>query len=413
MGGLPSIRTDMTKPAATLPTFQRFEGNFPAKPNDYATPASASRLYNDHPLLRNYPPGSTTMTDTCARQCMRQSAHLEPTARAKKTKATNNGVSSTSMAVTISSRPTDGKGFDGSRFIKPAVWTSTSTPTYAAGDGTHSWQQAFAEGFNGAFQGFVSNVGRPFRTNARYPQRKAQPPHGLMKLPIELREEIWTYAMWDLPTRFIIDKDIAISKLLFYPRVLPSFTFINRALKQEIILTWVRRTRFIFHDSSTTLHDKLIHFVEQFVNGLPSVRMIGYHTDYWCMAHFSRDEDYQVIAYSGRLEIPSTHFLPTYLISRCPGIRSIIINDANSLPFYASPYTPERFVPLDKEVLARCWCFDGLFDMPKLLHFKLTFNDAKYVSADDTNWRDDLKEVLDEGFKEKGRTVDVHFEIKR
>lgn len=118
-------------------------------------------------------------------------------------------------------------------------------------------------------------------------------PQSLMKVPIEVRQKIWTYAMQDLPARFKVAPGTNLSMLVFYPGTLPSFTFLNHKFVVEIVLAWVCRTRFMFAGPYPTLH-KLVKFLDQFDEGLRALRMIGVFKLPWEVPFFDMMDNYLI-----------------------------------------------------------------------------------------------------------------------
>ncbi|KAL1592255.1 hypothetical protein SLS60_011332 [Paraconiothyrium brasiliense] len=284
--------------------------------------------------------------------------------------------------------------------------TSPAATTEEASSDTPTSFRSSADGSDGALKHLAVdasptsvklsprlNTDRRLLSNTKFLREKApqastdhdphtQSPQGFMSLPLELREKIWTYAMRDLPSRFIIDEDVYIDQVVFQPDTLLPFTFICRTLKTEIILTWIRRTRFIFSSSAHRLHDKLIRFLEQFEDGLLSVRMIGYHRDSWCRIRTPFEENiFKSIKVSGHLVKADFRSSPAYLVSRCPGITSIVVTAQRLryLSFPPSTQVERKSIPLTKENLRDYWCFDGLFDMQKLRHFYISCVGEKFI----------------------------------
>jgi hypothetical protein len=182
-----------------------------------------------------------------------------------------------------------------------------------------------------------------------------------MELPRELRDIIYTLAMEDLPTRFTIRERKKLSKMVLYPHVLPSICFTTPAVREEVILAYIRRTRFVLESADHWRHETpqkmLVDFLAQFPDnsGYKAIRMLSFH-------------DY-VISYAspfgGSLDLHRHGF-----ITRFTGLRSLIVDVAARVCVGQDENGDDRLLLKAEETKEKYHCSEEL-EAKTLRHFKV------------------------------------------
>ncbi|KAF2656469.1 hypothetical protein K491DRAFT_778003 [Lophiostoma macrostomum CBS 122681] len=98
-------------------------------------------------------------------------------------------------------------------------------------------------------------------------------------LPLEIRDQIYEIVMEDLPTRLSINNSTTINHKVLLPKVLPSICFASKQLHQEVVLAYIRRTRFELHHPTSEMLRLLRDFLGSFEDnrGFEAIRMLSFY----------------------------------------------------------------------------------------------------------------------------------------
>ncbi|KAF1915869.1 hypothetical protein BDU57DRAFT_515654 [Ampelomyces quisqualis] len=88
---------------------------------------------------------------------------------------------------------------------------------------------------------------------------------GLLKLPRELREIVWKYAMADQPKVFLLEPEMRPTPF-FLPKSLPAIAFVRRSLFDEIFVVWIRARDFEF-DFNITIPEWFAYWMDHVDEG--------------------------------------------------------------------------------------------------------------------------------------------------
>jgi hypothetical protein len=232
-----------------------------------------------------------------------------------------------------------------------------------------------------------------------------------VRLPREIRDMIYLFAMADLPTRLLLTNAVHFSPSFLYPKTLPALCFTNHQLFEEGTLAYITRTRFVFTDdpeSSYTSHYTFVTFLAQFTSGTASVRMLAY-------------QHVQQFGYTAGVTIRSTRDAferAEGLVGNCTGLRSLIL----VFPFeraFSCTYTGRKSSHdvLSTGAMREVFMFDALFHLPNLrdLTVRIRRDERfdRFCMAENAvgNLRDNFTEVLVDGFAERGTKPRIVVEV--
>jgi len=180
-------------------------------------------------------------------------------------------------------------------------------------------------------------------------------PGGLMCLPRELRDEIYTHLMSDMPTEIQIrhtSQYVCAPLKYLLAGTLPSLASANRQMHREVSLAWLRRTKLKITGSSCENYSCLYMFLEYLSDdddeGFRSVRSLEYESLLW---GFGKDPhgDFRQKA-------------PFDIHKRCTGLTDLTIQIPD--PRFYGLYTYLRSLELARDPLAQT-------SMTPLSHFEI------------------------------------------
>lgn len=148
------------------------------------------------------------------------------------------------------------------------------------------------------------------------------PPNRLLGLPLELREQIYTYVMSDSATEVLIPHDRVVPLLTYLPRrSLPAIAFTNHQLFKEVSMTYLRRTKLKVVGALYPRQSALYKFLEYLGDGndqgFRSLRMLEYRDLYNGFALPSNLAKFKTIARESQM--------PNVTVLRCMGLKAVTI----------------------------------------------------------------------------------------
>jgi hypothetical protein len=243
----------------------------------------------------------------------------------------------------------------------------------------------------------TTSILHPDTTPPTLPVTTQQPQQSiLLKLPRELRDKIYIYAMSSLPTRIDIQSGhgaLTISSRVFYPDTLPPLCFTNKQFRSECILAWLERTRFCFYERYQLYSDSFSNFVTQFPAGAKSIRMVA------------------VNDYSFRGASP-------HLFSTFPALTSLILtHDAMSWFPRKDFHVPLQMMSREKMKRRLGHCVTVALKALKYLRITMymAYNTLRYIVGGEAELKKLVKlvrEIVEEGFMKAGMKVELVVESK-
>jgi hypothetical protein len=220
------------------------------------------------------------------------------------------------------------------------------------------------------YLGVSASLGMDVSTR-KYPRCHCDGFQYFLDLPRELRNHVYRFVVAGLPSRIYFSSRVPLSEHVLMPETLPNIAFASHQLRRESILIYLQRTRLVFDGLYPITVGLAIQplegFLTKYEGGFESIRMLTF----FAVTQFGRDSDLDEI-------------YPATFLSRYTGLQDLVIESRWDLSSLFS------LVNL-KTVKFRCAIHDWQPDDYKL-------GTTEQLIAN-------LNAVLQEGFKETGRSV--------
>jgi len=232
----------------------------------------------------------------------------------------------------------------------------------------------------------------------------------LLKLPLELRDIIYSFVVADLPSRISISSHAPISQLVLLPNSLPGICFASKQLRAEAILVYLQRTRLVLDDlyslNVASAIESLDAFLDQFHGSYECIRMLTF-----CKVQRFGDTRFPD-------EIYAANF-----VSRCSGLQDLLIDFRLSYLLRFCYVDEQAFMDdkplvrlLTKATIKVRWGLRVLFSMNKLTSAKFRCTVPRWLwedpdLGDPEEMVRNLREVLEEGFERRKVSLTWSLEI--
>ncbi|KAF2107736.1 hypothetical protein BDV96DRAFT_606284 [Lophiotrema nucula] len=229
-----------------------------------------------------------------------------------------------------------------------------------------------------------------------------------LDLPRELRDEIYEFAMVDLPTRFIFWDGMKLRKTTLYPKALPNLCFTNRQIYKEATIAYIRRTRFVFTGDELPSHAAFVQWLSQFPNNeaFAALRQLTYNDGFYRYSTESRR---------------SRSNYPDGLISRCSGLQDLVFAVTEFNLVKEANEQDENIVDLDDVFAVRprtnaeimedgAW--EKLFANGNMRRLRIVFLRGHLYRTQDEesdSIYDNFIEILRDGFQRHKKAVDLSY----
>ncbi|KAF2648424.1 hypothetical protein K491DRAFT_684724 [Lophiostoma macrostomum CBS 122681] len=183
---------------------------------------------------------------------------------------------------------------------------------------------------------------------ASSPVHHHQHPASLMGLPLELREMIYGYAMEDVDKVFVLEDYYKETSPFFFPKTLPSVSYVCKQALHESVLVWIRGRTFNINGPISLPEDAFTRYMMRCYNneafGAIKYLILSGHTDLfplsrhlnlWCLSDLiaastslrglSLSVDHRFVAkYDRRARMLTRRLTIDEILEKNPGLQEIV-----------------------------------------------------------------------------------------
>jgi hypothetical protein len=154
------------------------------------------------------------------------------------------------------------------------------------------------------------------------PSPTTSQPIGFMRLPLELREQVYGHLLSDLATTTTLRHKDENLPLTYLPRGhLPSLAYTNHSIFQELCLTYLRSTTLQLDDEPWAKPPGFLRFLRSFPHdaAFKSIRALDYNRIllYFTLSNFSITESHH--------SLDDDIYTPSSVVMRCTGLKSLVL----------------------------------------------------------------------------------------
>jgi hypothetical protein len=154
------------------------------------------------------------------------------------------------------------------------------------------------------------------------PSPTTSQPIGFMRLPLELREQVYGHLLSDLPTTTTLRHKDENLPLTYLPRGhLPSLAYTNHSILQELCLTYLRSTTLQLDDEPWAKPPGFLRFLRSFPHdaAFKSIRALDYNRIllYFTLSDLSITESHH--------SLDDDIYTPSSVVMRCSGLKSLVL----------------------------------------------------------------------------------------